>query len=416
MCEKILADASNQKVSPGDIVKAKVDFLMLHEITGPLAVDAFHRMGFKKVWNNERIAVIFDHDIPASNVKTAELALKMRKFVKEQGIKHFYDVGRGGIAHQVLPEKGLAVPGMILVGADSHTCTAGALGVFAVGVGSTEAAAVLGTGMLWFRVPETIRILYHGSLKPGVFPKDLILHTIGVLGEDGAVYKAIEFSGETIKEMSIDGRMTITNMAVEMGAKTGLIEPDEKIMQYVSKRAKIKPKIIKPDSNANYEDTIEFEVEDLEPMVAAPYRVDNVHSVSEVEDIEIDQVFIGSCTNGRLEDLEIAAKILKGKKIYPHVRLIVIPASIEIYTEALKRGFLQVFLEAGGVVGVPSCGPCMGMSHGVLAAGETCLSTTNRNFLSRMGHKNSKVYLASPATAAASAITGHITDPRRFLT
>lgn len=411
--EKILAKASGKKVvQPGDIIDANVDMVMTHDLCGPLAVEAFKQIGVPKVWDNKKVVVILDHQVPAESVKAAELHKTMRQFVKEQNLK-FYDVGRGGICHQVMPEQGHVAPGNIIVGTDSHTCTYGAFGAFATGIGSTEAAAVMATGKIWFKVPSTIKVKVKGKFKKYVTPKDLILNIIGTLSVDGAIYKAAEFTGPTIKALTAAGRMTLCNMAVEMGAKNGIIAPDETTIEYLVNKIKPMPdiKALQSDKDAEYERTVEFDVSKMEPQVACPSSVDNVKSISEVGDIPVDQAFIGSCTNGRLEDLRIAAQIMKGKKVKDGVRTLVIPASQVVWKQADEEGLLKIFTEAGAIVCGSACGPCLGGHIGLLAAGETCISTSNRNFIGRMGSTKANVYLASPATVAASAITGVITDP-----
>ncbi|MHC3128634.1 MAG: 3-isopropylmalate dehydratase large subunit [Candidatus Bathyarchaeota archaeon] len=413
--EKILANASGKReVSPGEIIEASIDAAMIHDLTGPLAIKSFRKIGAKKVWDNQRIVVILDHIVPASSVISANLHRIVRNFVEEQNIENFYDVGRGGVCHQVMPEKGHVRPGEVIVGADSHTCTYGAFGAFATGIGSTEMAAVFATGKLWFRVPEVIKVNVTGKFRKMVTAKDLTLNVVGNIGADGAIYKGLEFGGATIREMSVDGRMVLCNMAVEMGAKAGIIEPDQKTLDYVKGRTDKTIKPVKSDPDAVYERVLDVDISDLEPQVAVPHSVDNVKPVSEVEDIEVDQAFIGSCTNGRLEDLRSAARVLKGKRIAGGVRLIVIPASQEIYLNALNEGLIKTFMEAGATIGNPNCGPCLGGHMGILAEDEVCISSSNRNFVGRMGSTKSYVYLASPATVAASAITGKITDPRRL--
>ncbi len=410
--ERILAKASGKKiVNPGDIVDAKVDMVMVHDLTGPLAVEAFKRIGVPRVWDNKKIVIILDHQVPAESVKAAELHKMLRSFAKEQNIR-FYDVGRGGICHQVMPEKGHVVPGTVMVGADSHTCTYGALGAFATGIGSTEAAAVFATGKIWLKVPKALKINVEGTFKPYVTPKDLILSIIGRVGADGATYKATEFTGSTIRGMSMAGRMTLCNMSVEMGAKNGIVEPDEKTREFLEGRITKPYEELKSDSDAKYEKIFEFDVAELEPVVACPSSVDNVKSVSEIGDVPIEQAFVGSCTNGRLEDLRAAAQIMKGKTVKDGVRTLVIPASQEVYRQAVNEGLVEIFTDAGALVCGSACGPCLGGHIGLLAAGETCISTSNRNFIGRMGSTHASVYLASPATVAASALTGKITDPR----
>jgi 3-isopropylmalate/(R)-2-methylmalate dehydratase large subunit len=412
--EKILANASGkQEVSSGEIVEASIDAAMIHDLTGPLAIKSFRMIGAKKVWDNNKVVIILDHLVPASSVISAGLHKTVRNFAEEQNIQNFYDVGRGGVCHQVMPEKGHIRPGEVIVGADSHTCTYGAFGVFSTGIGSTEMAAVFTTGKLWFRVPEVIKVDVTGKLPSMVTPKDLTLNIVGKIGADGAIYKGLEFSGSTIRNMSVDGRMVLCNMAVEMGAKAGIIEPDQKTLDYVKARTDKPFKAVKSDPDETYERVVDVDVSDLEPQVAVPHSVDNVKPVSEVDGVKVDQAFIGSCTNGRLEDLQSAAQILKGKKIARNMRLIVIPASQEIYLNALNEGLIKTFMDAGATIGNPNCGPCLGGHMGIMADGEACISTSNRNFIGRMGSTKSFVYLASPATVAASAITGKITDPRK---
>jgi 3-isopropylmalate/(R)-2-methylmalate dehydratase large subunit len=413
--EKILAKAAGKKeVHPGEIIDANVDMIMVHDLTGPLAVEAFNKIGVKKVWDNQKVVVILDHQVPAESVKAAELHKTMRQFAKDQNLR-FYDVGRGGICHQVMPEKGHVVPGAVIVGADSHTCTYGAFGAFATGIGSTEAAAVMATGKMWLKVPKAIKINVKGEFPKFVTPKDLILAIIGKLSVDGAIYESAEFTGPTIKTMSIAGRMTLCNMAVEMGAKNGIIEPDETTRKFLEDRIKVMPDFaaLKSEKDAIYERTVEFDVSKMEPQVACPSSVDNVKSVSEVGNIPIEQAFIGSCTNGRIEDLRLAAQVMNGKHVKDGVRALVIPASQEVYRQALDEGLLEIFTDAGAIVCGSACGPCLGGHIGLLAAGEACVSTSNRNFIGRMGSTQANVFLASPATVAASAITGKVTDPRK---
>ncbi len=411
--EKILAKAAGKKaVHPGEIVDANVDMVMVHDLTGPLAVEAFKKIGTPKVWDNKKVVVILDHQVPAESVKAAELHKTMRQFAKDQKLT-FYEVGRGGICHQVMPENGHVLPGNVIVGADSHTCTYGAFGAFATGIGSTEAAAVMATGKIWFKVPPTIKVHVKGKFKKYVTPKDLILNIIGTLSVDGAIYRAAEFKGSTIKAMSVAGRMTLCNMAVEMGAKNGIIAPDETTEEFLQSRIKKMPdlKAWQSDKDAQYERTVEFDVAELEPQIACPSSVDNVKSVSEIGNVPIEQAFIGSCTNGRLEDLRLAAKVMKGKKVKDGVRALVIPASQEVWKQADEEGLLQIFTDAGAIVCGSACGPCLGGHIGLLAAGETCVATSNRNFIGRMGSPQANVYLASPATVAASAIAGRIVSP-----
>jgi len=413
--EKILAKASGKNtVTSGEIVDANVDMVMVHDLTGPLAVEAFKRIGINHVWDNKKVVIILDHQVPAESVKAAELHKMLRKFAKDQGIR-LYDVGKGGICHQVMPEKGHVIPGTLMVGADSHTCTYGALGAFATGIGSTEAAAVFATGKIWLRVPEAIKINVQGRFRKYVTPKDLILTIISKVGAGGATYKSIEFAGSTIREMSMAGRMTLCNMTVEMGAKNGIIEPDEITRKFLEGRT-AKPlasfENLKSDADASYEKVMDFDVTSLEPQVACPSSVDNVKPASELSGVPVEQAFIGSYTNGRIEDLRLAAQILKGKRVKNDVRTLVIPASQEVYLQALKEGLIEIFTDAGALVCGSACGPCLGGHIGLLASGEACVSTSNRNFIGRMGSTEASVYLASPATVAASAITGRITDPR----
>jgi len=413
VAEKILAKASGKKeVSPGEIVEVKVDIAMVNDLTGPLSVKAFRKIGVKKVWDNQKIVVDFDHLVPANSERAAGLQSIMREFVKEQKIENFYDIGRGGVCHQVMPEKGHVRPGELIVGADSHTCTYGAFGAFATGIGATDMAAVFATGALWLKVPSVIKVNVEGRFQRYVTAKDLILKIIGEIKADGALYKGIEFVGSTIRNMSIDGRMTMCNMAIEASAKTGIVEPDETTLNYVKKRTNKPFQIVKNDPNATYEKILNFNVTNMEPQVSSPHSVDNVTPVSEVAEVNIDQAFLGSCTNGRIEDLRLASSLLKGKKVKDGVRMIVVPASQEIYLQALQEGLLEIFLKAGAIVGNPTCGPCLGGHLGLLASGEVCISSSNRNFVGRMGSPKAYVYLASPATVAASAVTGKITDPR----
>ncbi|MCP8318544.1 MAG: 3-isopropylmalate dehydratase large subunit [Candidatus Methylarchaceae archaeon HK01B] len=413
--EKILSRASGREnVLPGEIVEANIDCAMVNEITGHLTIKYFHEVGAKEVWNKEKIVMILDHTIPAGSVEAAELHKIMREFAREQGIRAFYDVGRGGISHQVMMEKAHVKPGDVVVGADSHTCTYGAIGAFSTGIGSTDMTAVFTTGRLWFKVPKVIKVNVRGDFRKFVVPKDLFLKIAKILGVSGANYMGLEFKGSTIRDMSIDGRMTICNMVIEVGGKAGIVEPDEKTLAYMKSRKNDRFSIVRSDPDAEYERTLELSVDDLQPLVSCPSAVDNVKLVSEVEGVELDQVFIGSCTNGRIEDLRIVAKILKGNVVSDRTRLIIIPASQEIYLDALREGLIETFLLSGATVTNPTCGACYGGHIGMLASGEVCLSTTNRNFIGRMGSPKSKVYLASPATAAVSAITGRITDPTSF--
>jgi len=412
IAEKILAAASGStNVNPGTIVNAKVDLAMSHENCA-LVIKNFLRIGVKKVWDPDRIVVLFDHRVPADSEKTAIGHRDVREFVQNQGIRHFYDM-RAGICHQILPEKGHVRPGILLVGTDSHTTTHGAFGAFGTGIGATDMAAVWATGEIWLKVPETLRIELRGTFEKGVGAKDAILYIIGDLGADGADYKAIEFYGETVGTMSLASRMTLSNLSMEMGAKAAFIPPDEKTLDYVRARAKSPFTSVLADSDSLYAMRLVYEVGTLVPQIACPHRVDNVKPIGDVEGIKIDQALLGSCTNGRLEDLEIAARMINGKSIPIGVRLLVIPASWEVYLEAMERGYLTSFVRAGGIILNPGCGPCLGAHQGLLAPGERCISTTNRNFQGRMGSPEAEIYLASPAVVAASALTGEITDPRK---
>ncbi len=410
--EKILSRASGRDVNADDIVVAEVDAAMAHDGTAPLAIEAFREMGGKKVWDPNRIILVIDHIAPSASEGTSSLHVMMREFSREQGIK-LYDVG-SGICHQLMLEGSHVRPGAVVVGADSHTCTYGAVGAFSTGIGSTEMAAVFISGRLWFRVPRTLKFYIEGRLPDFVTPKDIILYILGKVGADGANYRAIEFGGPVVEQMGVSGRMTLCNMVVEMGAKAGIVEPDEKTSAYFREDFGVEVGAMRSDDDAAYEDVLKFDVSGLEPQIACPSSVDNVKPISEVEGVEVDQIFLGSCTNGRLEDLRQAAEILRGAEVKDGVRVLIVPASRRVYLQALKEGLIEVFLRAGCTVCNPGCGPCPGGHMGVLAPGEVCLSTSNRNFVGRMGSTKAKIYLASPLTAAASAITGRITDPRDF--
>ena len=410
MAEKILAKAVGAKdVSPGDLLDVPPHVAMSHENAG-LVSKEFKKIGVPRVWDTERIVIIFDHRVPAESAKTAEGHKAVREFVKAQGIKNFFDINTG-ICHQVLPEKGFCRPGEVLVGTDSHTTTHGAFGTFSTGIGATEMAAVWTTGKLWLMVPETIKIDVKGSFKPGVYSKDLILYLIGRLRADGADYKSVEFYEQPIEEMTIASRMVLTNVAMEMGAKSALIAPDKKVSDYV-KSVTDKPfEIITADKNATYVQTVRIDLDEVSPQIACPHGVDNVKPVQDLAGTQIHQALLGSCTNGRLEDLEIGAKILDGKKVHPDVRMIVIPASWQVYRDAISKGILTTYIDAGAVIINPGCGPCLGAHQGLLAPGERCISSTNRNFKGRMGSTEAEVYLASPATVVTSAIAGKISVP-----
>jgi len=415
LVEKILAEHSdNKEVSPGEFINVRVDLVMANDITAPIAIREFRRLGVDRVFDPGKVVMVPDHFVPNKDIASAEQAKLMREFAHEQGIIYF-EVGEMGIEHVLLPEQGLVLPGEVVIGADSHTCTYGALGAFATGMGSTDIAAAMATGDIWMKVPPTIRLIYHGSPGEWVGGKDLILSTIGDIGVDGALYSAMEFAGEAIEALSMDGRFTMANMAIEAGAKAGIFGVDNKTQLYVKSRAERPYLVYEPDNGAEYSNIIEYDVSDMEPQVALPHSPANVRPVSQVGNIEINQAVIGSCTNGRIEDLRTAAQILKGRKIHPGVRCIIIPGSQQVYLDALVEGMLGVFIRAGAVVSTPTCGPCLGGHMGVLADGERCVSTTNRNFVGRMGSTKSEVYLANPAVAAASAVMGKIASPEEVL-
>jgi 3-isopropylmalate dehydratase large subunit len=405
--EKIISNAVGREVHAGEFVEVSVDFAYFHDGTGPLVIDALNRMGIEKIKDPERVGIVFDHSVPPYSDQAAVLQAKVRKFARDQGISKFHDLGEG-ICHQVIPERGYVSPGMVVIGADSHSCTLGCFGLFSTGVGATDLAYILATGMIWLKVPETIVIDCTGRLSGKISSKDLILEIVRIVGTDGATYKAIEFSGEVIKHMSQSSRMTMSNMAVEMGAKTGFMEADSKTFEFLGRVGKS----FRTDIEVG---RVTVDASSLEPKIACPGSVANVKLVSEVEGTRIDQAFLGSCTNGRYEDLMEAAKIVGGKKVHRDTRFIVIPASKSTYLKAQKDGLLNIFLEAGAILGVTGCGPCLGVHMGVLGDNEVCISTSNRNFIGRMGSVKSLVYLASPQTVAASAIEGKITDPRRFI-
>lgn len=415
LAEKILAaHADKKKVSPGEFVNVSVDLILANDITAPIAIREFRRIGVDKVFDPQKIVMVPDHFVPNKDIASAEQAKLMREFCYEQGITYF-EVGRSGIEHVLLPEQGLVLPGDVAIGADSHTCTYGALGAFATGMGSTDIATAMATGDIWMKVPPTIKLVYHGSLREWVGGKDLILYTIGDIGVDGALYSAMEFTGEAIDSLSLDGRFTMANMAIEAGAKAGIFRVDNKTQLYIKSRAKRSYNVYEPDSDAEYARTIDYDVSNIEPQVALPHSPANTKPVSQVGDIEINQAVIGSCTNGRLEDLRLAAQILKGRKVHPWVRCIIIPGSQQVYLDALTAGLIEVFIKAGAVVSTPTCGPCLGGHMGVLADGERCISTTNRNFVGRMGSPKSEVYLSNPAVAAASAVAGRIASPEEVI-
>ena len=443
--EKILAKHSCKKTArAGDLIEADIDLIMCHDVTTPPAIRILQNNNLDKVFDPDKIVVTPDHFVPNKDINSAELAKRLREWALKHKIKNYYEVGRHGVCHALLPEQGFIMPGMLIIGADSHTCTYGALGAFSTGIGSTDLAAAIATGKLWFKVPETIKFVVNGKLPKGVYSKDIILKIISDIGVDGALYKAMEFTGETIKDLSIEARMTITNMAIEAGAKSGIIEADKKVIDYVKKRTSKKFEmseiatkkaisehaqkhapcfstgsvfdIVKSDKDADYAKVREYDVSKLEPIVAFPHLPSNGKFISEIKkDIKIEQAWLGSCTNGRIEDLRIAASILKGQKIAKNTRMIVVPATTDIWKQANKEGLIDIFMNAGAAVSTPTCGACLGGYMGVLAEGEKCISSTNRNFVGRMGHPKSEVYLASPATVAASAIEGKIADPRKYI-
>jgi 3-isopropylmalate/(R)-2-methylmalate dehydratase large subunit len=415
LAEKILARNSNkEQVAPGDIVTAKIDCAMMDDILGPRVqiADELDRLNME-VWDKDRVVVISDHYTPASNVNQANIVKYTRDWSNSNGVENYYE-GQGP-CHQVLAENGYSLPGTILVGTDSHTCTAGAFGCFGTGIGSTEMLGVLATGEMWFRVPESIKIVWNGELPKGIMAKDMVLKTIGDIGHAGATYKVMEFKGSTVSQLSMDGRLCIANMAVEAGAKTGLIEHDEKTSEYLKAIEGIEYSPLYSDEEASYSREMYYSAEELVPQVACPHNVDNVKDINEVEGTIIDQAYLGSCTGGRIEDLEIAARIVKGKKVAKGCRLLVSPASHSVWKEASEKGILEILVDAGASLLAPGCGACLGLHSGVLADGEKCISSTNRNFIGRMGSKKSEVYLASPASVASSAIEGCIADPRRYL-
>ncbi|MFA4838986.1 MAG: 3-isopropylmalate dehydratase large subunit [Candidatus Neomarinimicrobiota bacterium] len=414
--EKILAvHSAREKVTPGDLVNCEIDTIMCHDVTTTPAIDMLEKYGIKDVCDPERIVIMPDHFVPNKDIKSAEMVAKIRRWAKAQNIRQFFDLGRHGVCHALLPEQGFVTPGKTIICGDSHTCTHGALGAFSTGVGSTDLAATLATGKLWFKVPESQRFIVSGHLPEGVYAKDIILQIIGQIGVDGALYKAMEFCGEVIDELSVEGRMTICNMAIEAGGKSGVINPDAKTLEYVRTRTDTKFTVYRSDADAQYAQTFEINVSDLEPVVAFPHLPGNVKPVRLAAGIPVDQAYLGSCTNGRIEDLRVAAQILKGRVVAVGTRMIVVPATTEIWKQANREGLLDIFMAAGATVSTPTCGACLGGHMGILAAGERCISSTNRNFVGRMGSPKSEVYLASPATVAASAMAGKIADPRQYL-
>ncbi|NLN77995.1 MAG: 3-isopropylmalate dehydratase large subunit [Armatimonadetes bacterium] len=413
--QKILAaHCGKEAVEPGELVNARLDMVLGNDITAPIAIAEFAKIGAETVFDKDRVALVPDHSTPNKDIKSAQLVKILRDFARLHNITNFFEIGKMGIEHTLLPDEGLVLPGDAIIGADSHTCTYGALGAFSTGVGSTDLACAMALGETWFKVPEAIKFIYYGKMPKWVSGKDLILYTIGKIGVDGALYSTMEFTGETISELDMAGRFTMCNMAIEAGGKNGIIEPDEKTLAYVNPRAKREFKLYKSDPDAAYKDVIEIDVSKLEPIVSFPHLPENARPISEAAHIKLDQSVIGSCTNGRIEDLRVAAGILKGRKVHPDVRLIVIPATQEIYLQSIKEGLTEIFVEAGGAVSTPTCGPCLGGHMGVLAEGERAVATTNRNFVGRMGHTKSEVYLASPAIAAASAVLGRLGSPEEL--
>lgn len=411
MTQKILAaHAGLDEVKPGQLIEAKLDMVLGNDITSPVAINEFEKAGFEEVFDKSKISLVMDHFTPNKDIKAAQQCKQTRTFARKFDIDNFFDVGNVGIEHALLPELGLVAAGDCIIGADSHTCTYGALGAFSTGVGSTDMAAGMATGKAWFKVPSAIKVELTGTLQPYVSGKDVILHLIGEIGVDGALYQSLEFAGEGVKSLSMDDRLCISNMAIEAGAKNGIFPVDDITLAYLQDRSEREPVVYEADPDAEYEKVIDIDLAKIVPTVACPHLPENTHPASELHDIKVDQVVIGSCTNGRMEDMEAAYSILNGKKIADGIRCIIIPGTMQIYRECVERGYVTAFIDAGAVVSTPTCGPCLGGYMGILAAGERCIATTNRNFVGRMGHVDSEVYLASPHTAAASALTGYITE------
>lgn len=410
--EKIFAaHAGLPEVTPGQLIDCKLDIVLANDVTAPIAIKEFAKTGAGKVWDPNRVALVPDHYTPNKDIKSAEQAKMVREFAREQGVTHYYEIGCMGVEHALLPEQGVVVPGDVIIGADSHTCTYGALGAFATGVGSTDAAAGMATGEAWFKVPSSIKFNVTGELKPWVSAKDIILHIIGMIGVDGALYQAMEFTGDTIERLDMDGRMTICNMAIEAGGKSGIIAVDDTTRAYLKDRAEREWVEYFSDPDAEYAAVYEIDASEIKPVVAFPHLPSNVRNAEDSREVVVDQVVIGSCTNGRIEDMRVAAEVLRGRKVDPRVRLIVIPATQKVYRDVIAEGLMDVFLDANAAVSTPTCGPCLGGHMGILAAGERAVATTNRNFVGRMGDPKSEVYLASPAVAAATAVAGHIALP-----
>lgn len=412
MTEKILAaHAGVDTVQPGQLIKAKVDMVLGNDITAPVAIKEFNKIGVATVFDKDKIALVPDHFTPNKDIKSAEQALVTKQFARKHNITHYFEVGRMGIEHCLLPEQGIVGPGDVIIGADSHTCTYGALGAFSTGIGSTDMAAAMAIGETWFKVPETIRFELTGQLQPWVSGKDVILYIIGMIGVDGALYKSMEFGGPGLVSLTMDDRLAMANMAIEAGAKNGVFEVDDTTLQYVEGRVKRPYVVYRPDADAVYAKTIHIDLSTIPLQVSFPHLPENTRSIDNVGNVVIDQVVIGSCTNGRISDMAVAAEILKGHVVHPDVRLIVVPGTQEVYLEAMQKGYMEIFVQAGGVVSTPTCGPCLGGHMGILAKGERALATTNRNFVGRMGHPESEVYLCGPSVAAASAILGRIAGP-----
>lgn len=412
MTQKILAAHSgNEKVVPGQLIKAKLDMVLGNDITTPVAIREFHKIGVNKVFDTAKIAIVPDHFTPNKDIKSAEQVKLCREFAKEMGIEHFFEVGQMGVEHALLPERGLVVAGDVVIGADSHTCTYGALGAFSTGIGSTDMAAGMATGEAWFKVPEAIKFVLKGKPQQWVTGKDVILHIIGRIGVDGALYKSMEFTGEGLSCLSMDDRLSMANMAIEAGAKNGIFEVDEQTLAYIKEHSAREFTVYTADEDAVYEAVYEIDLNEIQLTVAFPHLPENARTIDNVGDVRIDQIVIGSCTNGRIEDMRMAAQVLKGRKVHPDVRCIIIPATQKIWKQAMQEGLFDIFIDAGAAVSTPTCGPCLGGHMGILAKGERAVATTNRNFVGRMGHPESEVYLASPAVAAASAIAGKIAGP-----
>jgi len=413
--EKILAaHCGKEEVHAGELIQAKVDIALGNDVTAPIAISEFKKAKAKRVFDKDKVVLVPDHFTPCKDIKSAEQVKILREFAKEQKLKYYFEVGEMGVEHALLPEQGIVLPGQVIIGADSHTCTYGAMGAFSTGVGSTDLAAVMVTGECWFKVPEAMKFIYRGKLPKWVGGKDLILHTIGDIGVDGALYRSMEFCGDTIDGLPMSDRFTMCNMAIEAGGKNGIMGVDETTLKYVEKRAKEPYETYESDKSAKYIETKEYDVTKLEPMVAFPHLPSNVKPISKVGKVTIDQVVIGSCTNGRIEDLQLAAEVIKGQKVHKYIRLIVIPATQEVWRQAMDEGLFKIFLDAGAAISTPTCGPCLGGHMGILAKGERALATTNRNFVGRMGDPQSEVYLSNPAVAAASAVLGRIASPEEL--